>query len=234
MKTALLLRGHNMLEKDRFGFPMDSRVCIDAFLKQILLPLQAQHEVKLYFVTYDSPALTAWIDATAPERVMLLDVNKSSQISTYSHGLKEIHDAKSGFDCIIALRFDLLYLKNFDDWNVKLDDSTLFFCWREYLAYWRDHRRVGDTIHIIGRKALPAFFNALQCVGILRPNMHLMYYIVSTLYGKIAFIEDGYWDSNTLYNIPEAFNPIYQICNRPRLDIDPSSYDKIIPEIQAP
>ena len=180
MKVALLLRGHSMLEKDRFGFPMDSRVCIDAFLKQILIPLKTQHEVKLYFVTYESPALKAWTDATAPESVMLLDVDKSNQISTFSHGLKEIYDAKSDFDCIIALRFDLLYLKNFENWNVKLDDSTVFFCWREYLAYWRDHRRVGDTIHIIGRKALPAFFNALQCVGILRPNMHLMYYIVST------------------------------------------------------
>lgn len=234
MKIALLVRGHNMLEKDRFGVPMDSRVCIETFLKLILAPLRALHEVKVYFVTYQSPALQAWVDATTPERVLLLDAAQSSQISTFARGLKEIHDNDPEYDCIIATRFDLLYLKSFSDWRVNLNRDCLIFTWREYLAYWRDHRRVGDAIHIVGRNALPSFYTALQCVGLLRPNMHLMYYIVSTLYGNISFIEEGYWDSNTLFNEPEAFNPLYLICNRPRLDSASTNYNKFLGEIKAP
>ena len=222
-----------MLEKDRFGFPLDSRICIDRFIQFVLRPLEAEHQVKVFFVTYDSPGLQAWVDAVKPELVTLLDVKNSSQISTFTRGLQDIYVRSKDLDCIIAVRFDLLYLKPFNEWGVKLRRNQIVFPWREYRYYWRDHKRVGDAIHVIGIEALPAFFNALQCLGIIRPSMHLMYYIVTLLYENLYFIDDGFWDSNTLFNNAEAFNPIYQICNRPHLDIVPSNFNQIIPEIQG-
>lgn len=233
MNIALLVRGHNMLEKDRFGFPLDSRVCIERFIQFLLRPLQAEHRVKIFFVTYDGPGVEAWVDATKPELVTLLDADKSNQIATFTRGLQDVYAHFQDLDCIVAVRFDLLYLKSFDEWGVKLSRDQIVFPWREYKYYWRDHKRVGDAIHIIGKNALPAFFNALQCIGILRPHMHLMYYIVTLLYPNLSFIDDGFWDSNTLFNNPECFNPIYQICNRPRLDIAPANLNHVIPEIQG-
>jgi len=222
-----------MLETDRFGFPLDSRICIDRFIQYIVRPLESEHQVKVFFVTYDSPGLQAWVDAVKPELVTLLDVNNSSQISTFTRGLQDVYSRYPDLDSVIAVRFDLLYQKPFNEWGVKLGRDQIVFPWREYKYYWRDHKRVGDAIHIIGANAIPAFFNALQCLGIIRSHMHLMYYIVTLLYSDLSFIDDGFWDSNTLFNNPEAFNPIYQICNRPHLDIAPSTLNQIIPEIQG-
>lgn len=222
-----------MLEKDRFGFPLDSRICIERFIQYLLRPLEAEHRVKVFFVTYDGPGVQAWVEAVKPELVTLLDPEKSGQITTFTRGLQDVHANFQDLDCIVAVRFDLLYLKPFDAWGVKLSRDQIVFPWREYKYYWRDHKRVGDAIHIIGRDALPAFFNALQCVGILRPHMHLMYYIVTLLYPNLSFIDEGFWDSNTLFKNPECFNPIYKICNRPRLDIVPSNLNHVLPEIQG-
>ena len=233
MNIALLVRGYNMLEKDRFGFPLDSRVCIERFVQFLLQPLQAEHQVKVYFVTYDSPALPAWVEAVKPELATLLDAGASSQISTFTRGLQDVYARFRDLDCIVAVQFDLLYLKPFNDWGIKLSRDQIVFPWREYKYYWRDHKRVGDAIHIVGASALQAFFTALQCVGLLRPNMHLLYYIATLLYPNLSFIDDGFWDSNTLFNNPESFNPVYRICNRPRLDFAPPDLDRIIPEIRG-
>ncbi len=223
-----------MLDRDRFGFPLDSRVCIERFVEYLLRPLQAEHQVKVYLVTFDSPAVQAWTDALNPEIVTLLDPKVGNQITTFTRGLQDVYAHNPDLDCIIAVRFDLLYLKPFNEWGVKLSRDQIVFPWREYRHYWRDHKRVGDAIHIVGKNAVPAFFNALQSMGLLRHHMHLLYYIVTLVYPNLSFIDDGFWDSNTVFNNPECFNPIYQLCNRPRLDIPPGNLNMVIPEIQGP
>lgn len=63
--------------------------------------------------------------------------------------------------------------------------------------------------------------------------MHLMYYHMRAISGDLCFIEHGYWDTNTLYSSEECFNPLYDICNRPRQEGKSPWNGLVIPEISA-
>src|SRR5262249_30184975 len=50
-----------------------------------------------------------------------------------------------------------------------------------------------------------------------RPDLHLLYSRLESGPQALHFIEEGYFDSNTLFGNPECANPLYRIGNRPRL-----------------
>ncbi|MGV1751015.1 hypothetical protein [Agrobacterium sp. CG674] len=227
MKIAILLRGHHFLEKDRFGFPMDARENAASLMEKFLLPIRLKYpDTKLYLATYDSPVLEELKELIGPCEMIPLDAEGSTQIETLKQGLKHVFD-NDDFDTLIVSRFDLDFKKNFDDWNVQLDDLSVYFSWKETLQGWRDHNRVGDAVHIIGRKAMSDFYNAtIMCQLARRTNLHMLYYFLRTTVGTARFIEPGHWDSNTLFSNPECDNPLYKISNRPRLE---TPHNGIIP-----
>jgi hypothetical protein len=53
------------------------------------------------------------------------------------------------------------------------------------------------------------------------------------MHANLRFIEDGYFDSNTLFANPECDNPLYKIFNRPRLTTPSPSMGMQLGEIQA-
>ena len=224
MKLSVLIRGLNFSEKDRFGFPMDARENAASIVEKVLSPIRAANsEAKVYLVTYDSPVLQEVRQAFEPCELILLNAAGSSQAETYKEGLKHIYE-KDDCDAVVAIRFDLAFKKRFDEWNVNITDDVIYFPWKEYLKYWRDHRRVGDAVHIIGRKMMSPFHSAIimtQLAG--RKDMHLIFYFLRTMVGNMKFIEDGYWDSNTVYSAPELDNPLYRIFNRPQFIESPLS-----------
>jgi hypothetical protein len=229
-----MLRGHNFLEKDRFGFPMDARNNLKSLIENLIEPVRAVSPgAKLYLVTYDSPALADLREALAPDDCLVLDANGSTQCETYKEGLKRVIQ-HSDYDALIATRFDLDFRKKFNEWNLKVTNNSILFPWRELKYHWRDHKRVGDGVHVIGRNAIPAFHNAIimnQLSG--RNHMHMMYYYLRTMHEELGFIEDGYWDSNTLFSNPEGDNPLYKIFNRPKLDMLAPNTGRTIAEIRA-
>lgn len=218
MKLSVLIRGNNYLEKDRFGLPMDARQNADSIIKNILEPIRAiTPDAKIYLATYHSPALDEVRAKFAPCELILLDAQGSSQAETYKEGLKQIF-AKDDCDALVVTRFDLEFRKPFDAWNVAVDDECIYFPWKEYKSHWRDHYRVGDAVHIIGKKAMSKFYSALimsQLSG--RSHLHMMYYFLRTMHADLRFIEDGYWDSNTVCSNKECDNPLYKIYNRPKI-----------------
>lgn len=218
MKLAVLIRGFNFLEEDRCGYPMDARQNVESLVEKLIDPVRAASpEANIYLVTYDSPALAEVVKALEPCKLILLDAEGSSQVETYKEGLQHVF-ANDDCDAVIVTRFDLAFRKSFDEWNVTIDDETIYFPWKEYLACWRDYRRVGDAVHIVGRRVMPFFYSAMTMTQIAqRKDFHLLYYFLRTMWGKLKFIEEGYWDSNTLYANPEYDNPLYRIFNRPKL-----------------
>lgn len=234
MKISILLRGNNFLEKDRFGFPMDARDNAASLLENLILPVRNKYpDAKVYLATYDSPALEDLKSAFAPCEVIAIDANGSTQLETYKQGLKHIFE-NDDCDALIVTRFDLDFHKNFADWDVQIDDGSVYLPWREGLIGWRDHRRVGDAVHIIGRKVMGDFYSVMIMSQLAkRSDLHMLYYFLRLLNGNIRFIEQGYWDSNPMFANPECHNPLYTIYNRPRLET-PAPYMAVMPtEIKA-
>ncbi|WP_320195621.1 hypothetical protein RMR10_001145 [Agrobacterium rosae] len=219
MKLAILLRGNNFLEKDRYGYSMDARENAASLLEKFLLPIRLKYpETKLYLATYDSPILEELKELIAPCEVVMLDAAGSTQIETFKQGMRHVFE-NDDCDALLVTRFDLDFKKNFDDWNIQIDDSSVYFPFKETMIGWRDHQRVGDAVHIIGRKAMNDFFSAMIMNQLARrPDLHMLYYFMRTLNGNIRFIEDGHWDSNSMFANPECDNPLYMIFNRPRLE----------------
>jgi hypothetical protein len=234
MRLSVLLRGSHFLEADRFGMAMDGRNNVKSLVEKLINPIREMSpEAKIYLATYDSPALEEIQAQLGPCETILLKAEGSSQAETYKEGIKHVF-GKDDFDALVVSRFDLQFRKSFDTWSVKPDDKTIFFPWREFRDYWRDHRRVGDAVHIIGRHALASFHDALIMNQLARrTHLHMMYYYLRTMRSELKFIEDGYWCSNTLFANPECDNPLYRIFNRPRLEHMASTTGMFLEEIRA-
>lgn len=219
MKIAVLIRGFHWLEKDRYGFPLDARALVPSLVEKVLRPLREQHAVEVFAVTYPSPIQDEVLAQLAPEHLAVLNPQNSSQIKTYRQGLEMIRAAGAAepFDRVLVTRFDLTYLKSVLAWPVW-DRQGIFFPWREYECLWKEHHRVGDAIHVIDWPALPAFQQAIERLE-TRPELHLLYDELEKSGQPLHFLEEGFYDSNTLFSNRECANPIYRIGNRPRLRV---------------
>lgn len=234
MRLAVLIRGHNFLELDRFKCPMDARKNVASLMENLVGPIRAANPgAKVYLATYESPALAELKDAFDPCELILFPQEGSSQTETYKESLRQIF-LNDDYDALVVARFDLAFRKSFDSWNVDIQRDSIYFPWKEYKHYWRDHWRVGDAVHIIGKSAIPAFHSALimsQLTG--RTHLHLLYYFLRTMHPNLRFIEDGYWDSNTFFGNPECANPLYKIFNRPRIEQMAGNTGMYLGEIMA-
>jgi hypothetical protein len=234
MRLAVLIRGHNFLEEDRFKYPMDARNNVRSLMDKLIGPIRAANpDAKIYLATYESPALAELKNSFDPCELILFPKDGSSQLDTYKESLKQIF-LKDDYDALVVARFDLEFKKGFDTWNLDIQRDSIYFPWKEYQSYWRDHRRVGDAVHIIGKSAIPAFHSAIiMCQLAGRTHLHLLYYFLRTMHSNLRFIEEGYWDSNTFFANPECANPLYKIFNRPRIDQMASNTGMYLGEIRA-
>lgn len=234
MKISILLRGNNFLEKDRFGFRMDARDNAPSLLENLIGPVRAKYpDAKVYLATYNSAALEDLKAAFAPCEVILIDANGGTQLETYKRGLQHIYE-NDDCDAVIVTRFDINFIKSFDDWGVQIDNATVYIPWREWLVGWRDHHRVGDAVHIIGREVMGDFYSGIIMSQLAkRADLHLLYYFLRLLTGNIRFIDHGFWDSNPMFSSPESHNPLYTIFNRPRLPGPAPNIGRMPTEIKA-
>ena len=89
MKVSILLRGFNFLEKDRFGYPMDSRDNVQSLLDKLIDPVRAAYPgARLFLATYESPILAELMERLGPCELVPLNEDATTQIETYKQGLK--------------------------------------------------------------------------------------------------------------------------------------------------
>lgn len=219
MKIAILIRGFHYLEKDRFGYSLDARLNIENLMSNVVEPVRRLYPDHLVVLsTYPSNHLDEIVERIGPDHTIVNDPASSSQINTYQAGIEYIFNNNKDIGAIICLRFDLEFKISIDQWNIVIDDRVIYFPWREYAYAWRDHRRVGDAIHILGRDGIHPFHRAMSMCGLAqRKDLHLMYYFLRPMHKHISFICQGHWDSNTMFGNAECDNPLYRISNRPRL-----------------
>jgi hypothetical protein len=220
VKISILLRGDTFLEEDRFGYPMDVRQNMKSLLEKLILPVRdAYPESRVFLTTHRSVALERIEEDLSPCELVPLDPSETSENEAFQIGLRHVFE-NDDCDAVIVTRFDIDFIKGFGDWNLALDDSSVHFAFKDWLGAWIDHRRVSDTVHVIGRNSMPDFYNALiMCQLAMRTNLHLIYYFLRMFNANCRFIEMGHWDSNSLFANPEYGNPLYKIFNRPRLSV---------------
>lgn len=218
MNIAVLIRGFHYLARDRFGFPMDGRQYVESLERCILAPLRKKHHVKVFVATYPSHICDEMMDALRPDGKIILDSKTSNQVATFGSGIELVSSQFPEFDKVICTRFDLSYLKSILNWNVWLEDKGIYFPWREYESLWKQDHRVGDAIHVIDKGFVDLFVESLHAHR-SEPHLHCVFDDLSKKTDRLFFIEEGYFDSNTLYCNAECHNPLYRIGNRPRLPV---------------
>jgi len=218
MNIAVLLRGFHYLARDRFGFPMDGRQYVESLERFILAPLRQEHHVKVFVATYPSDICDEMMDALRPDRTIILDSKTSNQVATFGSGLELVSTHCPEVDKVICTRFDLSYLKSIVNWNVWGEDKGIYLPWREYESLWKQGHRVGDAIHVIDKGFVHMFVESLHAHR-REPHLHAIYDDLAKKTDKLFFIEEGYFDSNTLYGNAECRNPLYRIGNRPQLPV---------------
>jgi hypothetical protein len=156
--------------------------------------------------------------ALQPEGEIILDSKTSNQVGTFLTGIDLISEKCPDFDKLICTRFDLVYLKSILDWNIWGQDKGIYLPWREYESSWKREHRVGDAIHVIDKGFVDTFRSALNR-QLYMLDIHWLFDELAKETKKVFFIEDGYFDSNSLFSNIECYNPLYRIANRPRLPI---------------
>jgi hypothetical protein len=218
MNIAVVDRGFHYLARDRFGFPMDGRQYVESLHRYILEPLRHEHHVKVFVATYPSHICDEMMDALRPDGKLILDSKTSNQVATFGSGLELVSAQFPEFDKVICTRFDLSYLKSIVNWNVWREDKGIYLPWREYESLWKQSHRVGDAIHVIDKGFVGMFVESLHAHR-REPHLHCIFDELSKKTDRLFFIEEGYFDSNTLYGNAECRNPLYRIGNRPQLPV---------------
>lgn len=218
MNIAVLLRGFHYLARDRFGFPMDGRQYVESLERCILAPLRKEHHVKVFVATYPSHICGEMIDALRPDGKIILDSKTSNQVATFGSGIELVSAQFPEFDKVICTRFDLSYLKPIVNWNVWREDKGIYLPWREYESLWKQTHRVGDAIHVIDKGFVDIFVESLHAHR-GESHLHCIFDDLAKKTDRLFFIEEGHFDSNTLYGNAECRNPLYRIGNRPRLPV---------------
>lgn len=218
MNVAVLLRGFHYSARDRFGFPMDGRQYVESLHRYILDPLRHEHNVKVFVATYPSHICDEMMDALHPDGTLILDSKTSKQVATFGSGITLVTTQFPEFDKLICTRFDLSYLKSIVDWRVWREEKGIYMPWREYESLWKKSHRVGDAIHVIDKGFDDTFMSAIHA-NRDESHLHGIFDDLSKKTDKLFFIEEGYFDSNTLYGNAECHNPLYRIGNRPRLPV---------------
>jgi hypothetical protein len=118
---------------------LDFMACYDNIWESLITPLRRKHKVDIYLSTYISSKFGEILNLTQPVKYHLNNLEKDNQISTVRNGLQLIENC----DFVIVIRFDLLFLKMIEDFN--LDFDKINFLWKEQ-DYWQIYNHVGDLM----------------------------------------------------------------------------------------
>jgi hypothetical protein len=78
-----------------------------------------------YFLTTYGGASTELLNFYNPKSSLFLDIESSTQRKTYIKGLQLVDD--SSFDFIISTRFDIIFKKNLEDFNINFKKFNILF-----------------------------------------------------------------------------------------------------------
>ena len=115
---------------------------------------------------------------------------------TYSI-LKSLKLVKDNYDLIINTRFDIIFMKSLNEFNIVKKKINL--CFKDLKSIWKRNKKVSDLLFVIRPKYKKILMNALEKSQNLRPRGpgHFIYKYLKTPKDKINFMIDGFFSSNT-------------------------------------
>ena len=138
MKIGLLMAGIS------FGYKSDRdfRHCFPNISKNLITPLKENHEVEIYFTTYQHEYIKELNELFEPVEVKILPYEGNTQLTTRRENFLQAD--KEHLDFFIMSRFDLHF--NYTLNNFNLDFNKFNIVSREGNGFWEREKFIGDVL----------------------------------------------------------------------------------------
>ena len=158
----------------------------------------------IFFHTYpvDTESDSRLVDLVNPTNYVFENMQPGTPVI---NSICKVCELVSGYDFIINLRFDLLFLKSFDHFNV--DDEKFNFLWKERKDFWEADRWTSDLMYAFNGNFLESFKSSLEPASTDYYNTrkyphssssaHFVYKYLGVDESSINFMVDGHHPSGT-------------------------------------
>ena len=125
MKDLIIISGLHSKDNNDNG-PYDWKTCYESF-KTSYLDIIGDRDI--YLVTYSSPFVDELLDTYKPKGYLIYNISefdKRNQISNFADIMNIVED-KEQYNRVLMTRFDILYKKKLNEWNVNNSKINLSF-----------------------------------------------------------------------------------------------------------
>jgi len=162
-------------------------------------------DVDIYFNTYESDFHAENIDLLNELKPVnhIFNKNPKEKISDAIFDVNKMVNP-SNYDFIFNMRFDLVFLHDFLDWN--LDFNKFNFLFRDHVRPWERDKKVSDLFFAFNSKFHNAFQESINSGVIRKDKMGSAHFIYNGLLDNeiqecdINFLVEGYHSSYVKYN----------------------------------
>jgi hypothetical protein len=190
MKIGVLYAGisKGLLENRDFDH------CYPNHLRTFLESIKKEHLVELYFCSYDTPEFHPMVEKYQPKKCLSVSYENSNQLQTRINSLEMILD--EDLDFVIWLRYDLHFLKKFEEWNLNFKKFNIV---SKEGNHWYYHQYTNDTFFAFPHSMTKNVLEATKSLYEMKlqnylHNSHQNYHIthMHNLYGTlINFISES-------------------------------------------
>jgi hypothetical protein len=178
MNIALIFAGISFGHKSERDF----NHCFPNIDCNLIQPLQEEHSVYNYIMTYDNDRMDEVTKLLNPKKLASMPFEGSRQNPTRTAAINLVGDDES-IDFYIMSRFDVHYNKSLEDFNLDWDKFN--FVSREGNGYWESQQFVGDTFYAWPKRLHKQVVQGFNELVKFDPNhMHNFYSILAPIIGQ--------------------------------------------------
>ena len=177
MNIALIFAGISFGHKSERDF----NHCFPNINRNLIQPLQEEHSVYNYVMTYDNDRMEEVTKLLNPKKLVSIPFEGSRQNPTRTTAVRLPGD--DDIDFYIMSRFDVHYNKKLSEFN--LDWNKFNFVSREGNGFWESQQFVGDTFYAWPKWVHNQVLQGFDDLTKFDPNhMHNFYSILAPIIGQ--------------------------------------------------
>ena len=204
MKIAVCYRGHfrrTYVTEENIGYDVNFFKNFKNHKEKLLNNL---NDIDVFFHTYESDKTEEneeLVNVLQPKRY-IIDKIQGQKISDSIFTVNKLVDPTQ-YDFVFNLRFDLVFLKDFKDWNIKF--SKFNFLFKDHPRPWERDRKTSDLMFAFDTKFHRAFQKSITSSEIRKDKMGSAHFIYKGLLENnmtdddINFLVDGHHTSYVKY-----------------------------------
>lgn len=204
MKIAICYRGHfrrTYITEENIKYDVNFFTNIENHNQKLISSL---NDADVYFHTYESEEKEEnekLINVLNPKKYKI-DKIQNQKISDSIFAVNKLIDPVK-YDFIFNLRFDLVFLKDFKDWDIKF--SKFNFLFKDHPRPWERDKKTSDLMFAFDSKFHKAFDESINSDEIRKDKMGSAHFIYNGLLENnmtdddINFLVDGHHTSYVKY-----------------------------------